>query len=354
MIFRSMMPESARFRLSTAFGAIFACAVSIMMVFLFHYEANAVERINGAVKSQTRGNPNSGQNQITALGCNPPRTWVFAVGVLNFASSSTASWSTRNRRDTKLVSLLEARGVPKSHVVYISDEDATLAAIQQQFKALLDQTQKDDCLICYYTGHGSDKSFLTYDGRSWYHGWIQKQINLRFRGSQIVFLGDCCESGGLEKLVATSSNTIACACLTSSASDESGNGRWTFTQSLLEGLRGAPAADLDHNGFITFDELGAYVRKQIRIYESNHSVFSKNAAFDGNVIIAKTAARKGPEPEPVKVLYKGQWWKAKKVDEDGGYARIRWIDLGYDSPEQDAWIALRNVRPISSPIDTQN
>lgn len=227
----------------------------------------------------------------TAPVLNPAKTWLFVVGVLKFADADTTSWDAKNRRDSQIVSLFRSRGVPSDHVVYINDTRATLNNIENQFQQLVARPQADDLLIVYYTGHGGDGSFETYDGESWPMKWIGKTIDRNFKGSEVLLIGDCCNSGSLEDVVNAKHEGIAYAAISSSARDEEGHGNWTCSQAVLDGLTGDPAVDTNHDGKISLRELGQHVQKEILAYENNHSVFTSSGGFDTQMIVANTAAR---------------------------------------------------------------
>ncbi len=276
---------------------------------------------------------------------NPQKTWLFAVGILTFANN--ASWDSSNRRDSQIVSLFSSRGLPDGHISYIADRRGTLANIKGALGPFLERSQQGDFLIHYYTGHGGVGSFETTNGGSYNHAFIAKQITSKFNGKQVLLLGDCCDSGSLEDVVKNASGPIAFACLSSSSRTESGNGRWTFSQAVLDGLRGEPYVDLNGDGYITIDEIAAHVKHDIRVYENNHSIYRKTSDFNGKMVLAKTNSSGRREPEPVRVLYHSKWWKAKLMERSGNKARIRWIQLGYDSRDQDIWVNLDRIRPIS-------
>ncbi len=275
---------------------------------------------------------------------NPDKTLLFAVGILSFTDN--VSWSSSNRRDAQIVSLFRNRGLADSHIDYIADTQGTLSNIKRQFCDLLAKSQPGDFLIHYYTGHGGDGSFETTNGGSYNHTWIAKQIALNFHGDQVLLLGDCCESGSLEDIVNDASGPIAYACLTSSSRKQSGNGNWTFSQAVLDGLRGEPYVDLNGDGVITIDEIADHVKHDIAIYERNLSIYRKTANFDGRIIVAQVRSSNLPAPKPVRVWYHGQWWRAKLMEESQGQGRIRWIELGYDSPDQDVWIDMTHIRSL--------
>jgi len=297
------------------------------------------------VKRQNILNATTNAAQIqTQQRLNPEKTWLFAIGILKF--SNNVSWSSRNRRDSQIVALFKQRGVPSDHIIYIADRAGTLANIKSRFSHVLAATQPGDFLIHYYTGHGDDGCFETANGGRYNHGWIAKQIASNFHGAQVLLLGDCCNSGSLQDVVKNAQRPIAIACLTSSSRTQSGNGNWTFSQAVLDGLRGEPYVDLNKDGCITVDEIAEHVKDDILVYENNRSIYRKTPNFNGKMIVAKTKSVNVAAPEPVKVLYHGQWWKAKLMERRAGRGRIRWIQLGYDAPDQDVWIRLNNIRPL--------
>jgi Caspase domain len=276
---------------------------------------------------------------------NPARTRLFAVGILKF--DDNISFGAENRRDTQIVSLFRHRGVPEDQIDFIKDRDGTISNIKSHFGSFLQRTQPGDFLIHYYTGHGGVGSFETTNDGSYKHAWIAGEIDKEFKGGQVLLLGDCCESGSLEDVVDEAVGPIAYACISSSSRRETGHGNWTFSQAVLDGLRGEAYVDLNKDGYITIDELAKHVRHDILAYENNHSVYHKSPNFDGQMVIAIRSPKNNPSPEPVEVWYEGQWWTAKLMERSGDRARIRWIELGYDSPSQDTWFSLDNIRTLN-------
>jgi hypothetical protein len=66
------------------------------------------------------------------------------------------------------------------------------------------------------------------------------------------------------------------------------------------------------------------------------------------MILAKVIPSAKFAPLPVEVLYHGRWWAAKLLEENATLGHIRWIQLGYDAPDQDEWIDLSKIRPLTS------
>src|SRR5207237_100875 len=56
----------------------------------------------------------------------PQRTWVFAVGILQFQHKDMfESFPQKNRRDTQLIEFFRQQGVPESQIVFLKDGQAT-------------------------------------------------------------------------------------------------------------------------------------------------------------------------------------------------------------------------------------
>jgi hypothetical protein len=146
--------------------------------------------------------------------------------------------------------------------------------------------------------------------------------------------------------ISAAAGAIRYAMLSSSAANEEGHGNWTCSQAILDGLEGYPVVDENRDGFITVREIAEYLRKQIAIYEENHSTFKVSGDFNTQLVMSSTAATPAVEPEPVEVFYNDNWWKGKLLERKGKLGHIRWIQLGYDSPDQDEWIDLKNIRPL--------
>ena len=86
-----------------------------------------------------------------ALDWQPRKTWLFAVGVLEWQHSD--AWPAMpnaqvNRRDVQLVEHFRTAGVPERQIVFLQDRHATRKKIQQAFAGELSQTR----LLCKTMG----------------------------------------------------------------------------------------------------------------------------------------------------------------------------------------------------------
>src|SRR4051812_7190468 len=84
----------------------------------------------------------------------PQKTWVFAVGILNFEGARLHGWPEQGRVDVVMLDALRKRGVPEDHLVFLKNEQATLAQLRARLAAFVRRAGAGDTLIFYYAGHG--------------------------------------------------------------------------------------------------------------------------------------------------------------------------------------------------------
>lgn len=88
------------------------------------------------------------------IGWKPSRTWVFAVGILQWkhpAIYDSFPDAVPNRADRRLIDALRATGIPDEQIVFLVDERTTLSAIRREYRSLLDRTREGD--VVSGTGH---------------------------------------------------------------------------------------------------------------------------------------------------------------------------------------------------------
>ena len=114
-----------------------------------------ISLIGASAQAAAQGNNQSWQ---------PSRTWVVAVGVLEWQDSdSFDSFPKEGRKDAELVAFFRQAGVPQDQILFLKDREATKDRIQRAMARLLARAQEGDMLIFYFTGHGAqDDSGATY------------------------------------------------------------------------------------------------------------------------------------------------------------------------------------------------
>lgn len=289
----------------------------------------------------------------------PTRTVVFAVGVLTFESKQLETFPQEGRRDAELVTLLRERGARDA--VFLTDREATLSRIERDFAALLGRTEPGQTLIVYYTGHG----FREDDGQVGFAPWdmgdglattwrvqsIVDEIEGRFKGDRALLLVDCCHSGALvDAAVARADGSkIAWACLTSSHATSQSTGNWTFTEAVLDALRGDARVDANADGAVVLGEVAAFAEAEMAFAEEQLTAFHAGARFGAATRLAPVSGgRPGPRVgERLEVHAEGDWWKARVLEVDGERLKVRFY--GWDA-SYDEWVRPDQTRPYRPPV----
>ena len=182
------------------------------------------------------------------------------------------------------------------HISQLNDGDVTKEKLAAEFSRLSEHIRADDVFVFFVSGHGT-----TYDDGDYYYlpsdfrytskdsipnGGISKNdllANLsKIKAGKTLVMLDTCNSGAflsdankrglsektaIDRLTrATGHATLAASSDTQSAM-EGYNGHGVFTYVFLEGIAGA--ADSDGDGYVTLNELSAFVEREVpeRSYE---------------------------------------------------------------------------------------
>jgi hypothetical protein len=301
------------------------------------------------------------------LGWQPEKTWVFVVGALNWKHSDMfGSFPVKNRRDVTLVDFFKQGGVPETQIVYLRDKQATQQQIDSAFAAELKKLRPDDLLIVYYCGHGSksedgnDVYLASYDaGDDGVSGWsinsIPKKIKSESRCARVLWLLDCCYSGQAALALTKQKGRPAYACVTSSSASESSTEHWTFSDALLDSLRGVAYVDLNHDGSVTLAEFAAHLNADMSLAEEQLSTFATTEGFDSEMVLSHAEPLAHPK---IGVRAQAQdagggWYPDRVIEARDGKFKIHFI--GYEDDE-DVWVApddLRPIKPVQYAIGTQ-
>jgi hypothetical protein len=240
----------------------------------------------------------------------PAHTYVVIAGVLQWQQSGLTGWPTKHRKDEELRNVLLTRGVPAGHVAMLLDEQATFSRIKRAIhttcrKAAADA---DALLIIYYCGHGgpcggNDTCFMNYDvipaepeRTGLLASDLATMVGKDFKGKRVLFLADCCYSGGMAraaKMLAKSG--FQAASLTSADTTVVSTGNWTFTQTVIDALNGSTLADTNGDGVITLDELAGEVGNAMKYLEHQRSRYAK-CGLAGKFRIGTTGPAGRSEP----------------------------------------------------------
>jgi hypothetical protein len=243
-----------------------------------------------------------------AEGFEPARTHAVLIGVLEW-EGGLPGFPKTDRKDQELRDVLVARGVPAENVTLLLDEDATLGDIRAAIAKSVGIAGPGSTLIIYYAGHGwptgdGDYCLANYDVQkggprnAWSMTELGATLARDFRGKQVFLWADCCYSGGLQLVVdALAKRPIAAFSLTSAGMANTSTRNWTFTQSLIDALRGDPIVDDNRDGKITLLEMRDEVQDAMQHLEGQSYGFRAHA-IDDRYVMAKSMSSRRSDRDP--------------------------------------------------------
>lgn len=282
---------------------------------------------------------------------------ALVVGLLDFADPSLTDFSPTDRRDVVVAQTLASRGIPSANIMTLLDAQATRAAVLTALAASADATPLGGTLIVYYAGHGArtsdgDVGYIAYDTASdsiestgLTTSALYEILAPRLAGKRVLFLADCCHSGALGGLAArlTGAGAIA-ASLTSADASNTSTGNWTYSQVLLEGLRGEACLDADLDGTVSVVEVEAGVRTAMR-YRENQRSGANLGSLDPRLAMSTRsgAVRTGSLAGQFMRVRSGEIVRVQR--DEGGQATVRGYDYaGY----RDYEVSASALTPLSS------
>jgi Agenet domain/Caspase domain len=321
-------------------------------------EATATTNATTATTSAATATPQSDAGLALA----GPSVHAVIVGVLEFGEPGVAGWSKEKRKDQELYDTLVARGVPKKHIDLLLDDEAEHAAVFAALQAASRRAGPGDTLLFYYAGHGMRDSggaphFVAYDtksrdlaGTGLAIATIGATVGKAFRGQRVIFMADACYSGSLAEAADTlaASGKVAVS-LTSAEASNLSTDNWTFTQTVIDGLRGDPLMDLDADGNVALGEVAAAVADGMKYREKQRHGYHPKGAVDG-LRLAKAATpapKRGSGPLAVGryVLADrdGKQQVAQIRARQGGQRVVRFYDYNH---AEERTLAASELSPI--------
>jgi len=217
--------------------------------------------------------------------------YAVLVGVSEYEQPAN-NLTSCHRDAIEMYELLKEYTTPDK-MILLTNEQAKQGAIVFYTNLLFQQAKPDDIVIFFFSGHGSQNFFLTYD-KGLYFNDLEKIFKQTKAKRKLIF-ADACFSGTLRQPgnQTVSNNTsvgknvlLFLSSRSNQYSQESPalrNG--VFTYFLLAGLRGG--ADTDKDGCITAKELFNFVYPKVKDKTGGNQVPVMWGKFDENMIILK-------------------------------------------------------------------
>jgi tetratricopeptide (TPR) repeat protein len=255
-----------------------------------------------------------------------PRSYAVVVGIShyqNLPENLQLHFAERDAQSIYTVLISPEGGNFKAENVHVlTGAKATLANVRHEIDEWLPSVaQPDDRVLIYFAGHG-----FVYEGQAYlapYDVDLKRIANtgypMRELGAVIgdkihakskILLTDACHSGAITPDETQSLNNTLSGLntslfsLTASRDRESSfespeleGGHGVFTYYVVEGMRGA--ADTNHDGIVSADELGEYVHTQVReATQARQNPTSDRGSFDPNMQIAYVPSNAAPAAPP--------------------------------------------------------
>lgn len=276
----------------------------------------------------------------------PERTWALVAGVVRWQDPALAPFEAHHRKDLELMNALADRGVPASQRVLLIDRQATRDAVLAVLGGQVAAAPPGTTFVVYFEGHGlyddsgrfllatsdTDTTNLARTGLD--AASLLTVLAHRGASDRVLLLSDACYSGRLTGLaVALTFLGVPTLALTSASEVSASSKNWTFTQALIDGLRGRAIVDRDGDGRVLLTEIVDEARLAMRHREGQPIGFAPIGWSD--LVISRTAPwrRSIAELDPAgDVFVRGDWVVARRLDGARGIARV----LGARRDEDEA------------------
>jgi len=291
---------------------------------------------------------------------NPKKTYAVIAGVLEWQDPKLTQFAKHHRKDQELYDVLRERGVPKKNMTLLLDGEATRAAVERAVEKTISRAPSASTFVFYYAGHGvkddeGEIHFASYDLRGdalqatgLGVSRLKKQLK-KFEGARVLLLADCCYSGGLRDVAkALDEDGIEAISLTSAEASNLSTENWTFSQTLIDGLRGARLADRDGDGWVTMGEMADEVGDAMKFREKQRSGFF--GADDARDLRIAKVSGKSPRGKSdrvgsyVQARHDRGWLTARVLSESDDGAKVRFY---FYSDAEDVRVKSKDMRAIT-------
>lgn len=270
---------------------------------------------------------------------NPAKTRALVLGVLVWDDPALATWPDKGRSDAVLVETLKSRGVKAGKITYLQNKAATRSASLAALDECLAASAADETFLFYYCGHGGrDKGttvFYPYDckkGGTLGVKEVAERIAKSFNGNRVIFLADCCYSGGLNEAAAILQKSAKAALVMASVvSSSTSTGAWTFTDSVVDVFSGRIAGG---SSGIGIPEAAGYLLENMRNADAQLANIEKNDSFPSDFVLANpTPPLVSARPLFREAKSEGKWYPVRILQKTETGYRVHYLGYGDDSDE---------------------
>ena len=226
-------------------------------------------------------------------------SWALIIGIDKYQNVQGLDYAVKDAQSIQNL-MINSLDFSENNITILKNEEATKSRIIQEFSNITKKAGVNDRVLIFFAGHGETEDLpgggeigylLPVDGdqSDLYVTAIEmdelQTISLRSKAKHILYLVDACYGGistvgargldakvtpnYLEKIIKYKSRqVISAGGRSEKVIEKSEWGHSAFTKNLLSGLR-EWKADSDDDGFITADELGTYLRRQVPIDSEN-------------------------------------------------------------------------------------
>lgn len=226
------------------------------------------------------------------------KTWALVIGVSSYADETMPQLQFAHRDAQAFTEYLKSPAggnVPAENIQQLTNEQATLAAIQSGVTWLLQNAGENDMVYFFFSGHGDTENETEYkDGfllayNTPRNNYITNAVSVDYLNkrattlsvknkAKVVMITDACHSGNLagaryngsrftaeqlQKIKGNEARITSCKPEELSHEDAAwGEGRGVFSYYLINGLRGE-AAEKDKN-FVSLDDIKNYLAQSLK------------------------------------------------------------------------------------------
>ena len=276
----------------------------------------------------------------------PATTWALIAGVVRWRDPSLEAFDAHHRKDLELMEALSERGVPAAQRTLLIDRRATRGSVLTALAEQVVSAPPGATFIVYFEGHGlyddahqfvlatSETHTDHLDETGLPVAMLLPILALRGASDRVLLWGDACYSGHLAAVASALTYLgVPTIALTSASEVSASSENWTYTQALIDGLRGRPIIDRDGDGQIRLSEVAEEARQAMRYRERQPIGWAPIGFAD---LVLGPAAEWPKEQQALdlegELFKRGDWVVARRLDGARGIARVLGAKRDEDRP----------------------